>query len=60
MTHQAMYYKVVQDNYSCPNGRWYTIKTLDNNSPYPGGPGSCSIAVVVVVVVVAVLVVVPV
>ena len=55
-----MYYKVVQDNYSCPNGKWYTIKTLDNNSPYPGGPGSCSIAVVVVVVVVAVLVVVPV
>ena len=31
--------KVVQDNYSRPNGKWYTIKTLDNNSHHTSGPG---------------------
>ena len=34
--------KVVQDNYSRPNGKWYTIKTLDNNSHHTSGPGICS------------------
>ena len=34
--------RVVQDNYCRPNGKSYTVKTLENNennSPFPGGPG---------------------
>jgi hypothetical protein len=31
--------RVVQDNYCCPNGKSYTVKILENNSPFPGGPG---------------------
>ena len=32
-----------KDNYSRPNGTWYAIKTLDNNSCYTSGPGNfCS------------------